>query len=413
MHLVVYEGDFALVTEKRNLSDAPAEWLLLTGFPNQMDPLSLTLTGLTALEWTIKPPVGVNERAILKEMEGEVILFGLKGEKKERYRLIASDPDLILEHMTTNEIYLNPSGEIAILSMPESVSNQPQFIIRLNQTDWPKTATLTYIVNKIRWSARYIAILQDRELHLKGTIAIENHSGTTLENLSLQVIAGEVKRLRGKPERPNESFMKMASSEQLGEEGSEEGAGELHLYTIPFDTSLPNKHTKMIPYIELDTPYRLYYVATPQAEHPETEIEWKHRSEVPLAKGVITFYYQLPEQLLFAGQDSFPYTPKDKLVHSHLGRANDIDSVYDLIKSYMSGEDMFEEHRYVLTNRKDQDAEIIITQPVYHQVWEVAKTSDPVTDKTANELKISVVLKPGETKSVLFTLKYPNTNKRV
>lgn len=414
LHLIVYEGRFGLVQEKRALNSLTGNQIQINDLPSTVDVTSIQIQGVNARDWTIIPPTGLNETAILQELIGEVVMFEPTDKKKERYRLISADPDLILEELSSNEVLLNPAGEISVLSVPESIQTSPSIIVTNIEKEWSKILQLTYLIDGIAWESFYITMLDGSKMKIQGFIKITNQTGTSFENISLQTMAGETKRIR-EPQpylADAQPKMMMSMEESSSYEVTEETEGELHLYTIPFKTSLKDGQSTVIPFFQDELPYRLFYAASPREEHPITTIEWTHQNEMPLAKGKMTFYYKSDSGVLFAGEDHLPYTANQKEVQLELGRAVDIDSEHEVLRSYISGEDTIEDHVFRLTNRKDHEVDMIIIYPIYHRAWELIDASEEIVLKTANELQLGTSLKAGESKIVTFSIKLLKTNKR-
>ncbi|TDL34882.1 hypothetical protein E2R51_03935 [Jeotgalibacillus sp. S-D1] len=412
MHLVIYENNFAVVREKRSVPHPLTDRLQISNLPAKIDEQSVILKGLKVKKWTIQLSSQISEEAILKTLEGEIILFGPHDSEKKQYQLISYTPDLIIQNPATKELLLNPEGEISVLSLPLSVHSNPHYQFDIDPKQAPQTYDLTYILNDISWHARYIAVLNGTAMTLEGTIVVENDTGSQFPGVSIQTMAGETNRMREIKPAAYPGEPKLMGMMESGQEISEEGQGDLHLYTIPYAVTLKPRESNVFPFIQSVQSYRIFYVTSPSVDHPITTIEWTHSSAVPLAKGKITFYYEHQNQQLFAGEDLLPYTPKAKEVQLELGRAVDIDSEHELIKSYAVGEDIIEDHVFRLTNRKEQEAELIIEYPIHQNTWELVQASEEVFYQSARLLKLKTVLKPGESKNVTFSIKIMKRTKR-
>lgn len=412
MHLVIYENHFAVVKETRRVPHPLNNSLQITDLPAKIDVQSLILKGLKVKRWSIQHASQVSEETILNALKGEIILFGPHDSEKEQYRLISYSPDLIIQHLVTKELLLNPDGEIAVLSLPASVHSNPHYLFEIDPSKALQTYELTYILNDISWQARYTAALSGTDMTLEGAIVVENHTDSTFPDVSVQTMAGETNRLHELKPAGYKEEPKLMGVMESAPEVSEEGQGDLHLYTIPFTVSLRRHESSGFPFIQSLQPYKLFYVTTPFDDHPAATIKWTHSSAVPLAKGKITFYYEHNNQKLFAGEDILPYTPKGKEVQLVLGRAADIDSEHELIKSYAIGDDSGEDHVFRVTNRKEQEAELIIDYPIHHHTWELLHASEEVLYQSARLLKLKTTLKPGESKNVTFSIKIIQRTKR-
>ncbi|MDG5470468.1 hypothetical protein P6709_01825 [Jeotgalibacillus sp. ET6] len=410
MNLIVYENNFALIQEKRELSAGTPEWIMLSNLPLTMDESSLRITGIHVKEWRFRQSEGITKETILRALEGGQILFKQTDEKQKSFKLIASSPDFIIEDPVTKEVLVNPSGQLSVERVPEEVREDPVVTLRVEPSSHSTEVALGYLLDHLSWSAVYIGVLENGILHIKGTLQFINRTGQSFTEVSLQAMAGETNRIVSDNSTEPSVMMLKESSEYS--QVTEEGEGDLHLYTIPFLVSLPDRQSTMIPFVQADAAYRLFYAVTSSDDHPSTVVEWTHMSDTPLSKGKITFYYGSGGREYFAGEDRMSFTPKGKEVQSVLGRAVDIDSEHEVIRSYLSGEDTVEDHVYRITSRKDTPAEVIISHAIYGRMWELIDASADILAKTANELQLRVTVQPDETKIVTFSIKIIKQKRR-
>ncbi|MGD7043862.1 DUF4139 domain-containing protein [Jeotgalibacillus proteolyticus] len=410
MNLIVYENNFALIQEKREWSAGTPEWIMLSNLPQTMDASSLRITGIHLKEWRFRQSEGITQESILRALSGDQILFKQIGEEQKSFKLIASSPDIIIEDPDTKQVLLNPSGQLSVERVPEAVSEAPVVTLRVEPTSHATDVTLSYLLDHLSWSAVYSGVLENGILQIKGTLQFINRTGQNFTEVSLQAMAGETNRIVSN--KSNEPSVMMLKESSEYSEVTEEGEGDLHLYTIPFLVSLPDRQSTMIPFVQTEAAYRLFYAVTSIDDHPSTVVEWTHMSEIPLSKGKITFYYGSNGREYFAGEEMLSFTPKGKEVQSVLGKAVDIDSEHEVIRSYLSGEDTVEDHVYKITSRKESPAEVIISHAIYGRMWELVDASADILLKTANELQLSTTVQPGETKIVTFSIKIIKQKRR-
>ncbi|KIL45416.1 DUF4139 domain-containing protein [Jeotgalibacillus soli] len=408
LHMIVYEGGFASVNEKRtiNLSHT-TQWLRIEDLPKLIETSSLIIHDLEVNELTIERNKGLSENYLLRFVQGEKVLFQFKDQPKTQYRLLEHSPDLILEDVDSKEVLINPKGELSLIAIPEKALSSPVVECRVHVNESIKKAFMfTYLTEGLQWQAQYKAILSNGHLTLSGWIEVKNSSGTSFYHVFLQTMAGITSRVRG-PE-PKPEVMMVVPSQQV----TEETVGELHLFTIPFPVDILDRQQKQIQFMqEKNIPYRLFYVVTSHDKHPLTTIEWQHKEKIPLAKGIIKLYYQKENGNLFAGEERMPYTAPASKVQIEFGRAVDISSEHVILRRYIQDDKRFEEHAYTFYNAKDEAVLVIVKQPVFQEDWDLVNHSADIVYKTANELQLSVTLKSKETRKITFTIKMKINNR--
>ena len=104
-----------------------------------------------------------------------------------------------------DEIYSGLSGQIIYPEIPGNLIAEPT-LIWLLQNDLDKTQKVeaSYLTGGIGWKADYVTVLNkdDNQADLSGWVTIDNKSGATYQNASVQLVAGDVNRV----EAPNARF---------------------------------------------------------------------------------------------------------------------------------------------------------------------------------------------------------------
>jgi len=112
--------------------------------------------------------------------------------------------------------------------------------------------TLNYLTGGLGWKADYVAYLNegDDEIALQGWVTLTNHSGTSFNNAQVQLVAGSVNRVVQRAPRQMDRIRLSAAPESKSAGVSEEQLSEYHLYSLPLKTTVADKQTKQLVFLE-------------------------------------------------------------------------------------------------------------------------------------------------------------------
>ncbi|MBO5038065.1 MAG: hypothetical protein J6C85_01215, partial [Alphaproteobacteria bacterium] len=204
-----------------------------------------------------------------------------------------------------------------------------------------KNLNLIYLASGFSWSANYVAkINNDETLSLLGRVSINNNSGSSFEDISASVIAGDVNTVSQviAPrmfKRAMLNTMAMGAVEEVAADSAVISAplsvGGYYVYKMPEKISLKNGQIKQISFIDApNVKYKkrgritspLYFGENKNSFkdlHPEVIYNFTNQTEdglgLPLPKGKISFYDKDKENALqFVGEN----TINDTAVGQHL-----------------------------------------------------------------------------------------------
>ena len=283
--------------------------------------------------------------------------------------------------------------------LPENLIAQPTLVWRLENTgSRNQTLEASYLTGGITWKADYVLSLSSDEkaADLNGWVTVDNRSGTGYRNASLQLVAGELNRVREMTDavmemRAQSGRAEMAKAPQF----AEESLFEYHLYTLDRKTTLKDNQTKQINLLSgtgatIKKEYvvngkSFYYhnrqsPGTPLKDQVETFIELKNSKEnnlgLPLPKGVLRVYKtdsRGGQQLI--GEDQIDHTPKDETVRVKLGNAFDIIAERNQTDFQVISDRVFEmAFSVTLRNHKDQLVTIVVNEPIGGD-WRILQSS--------------------------------------
>ena len=93
-------------------------------------------------------------------------------------------------------------GRLVFPGVPEGLRDKPTLVISLiNPVQGEQNLELSYLTAGLSWHADYVAELNEREDHLdfNGWVTLINQSGMTYPNARLQLVAGDLNRVRQRP----------------------------------------------------------------------------------------------------------------------------------------------------------------------------------------------------------------------
>jgi hypothetical protein len=273
--------------------------------------------------------------------------------------------------------------------LPENLIAQPTLVWRLQNTgSRSQTLEAFYLTGGINWKADYVLNLSSDEkiADLNGWVTIDNRSGTGYKNASLQLVAGDVNRVRDAVPQVMEMRAKAARADAaVPPQFAEESFFEYHLYTLDRKTTLKDNQTKQINLLSgTGAAVKKEYVVngkdfyyhnrqnpgTPLKDQVETFIDLKNSKEnnlgLPLPKGVLRVYKadtRGGQQLI--GEDQIDHTPKDELVRVKLGNAFDIVAERNQTDFQVISDRVFEmTFNVTLRNHKDQPVTVTVNEPI-------------------------------------------------
>ncbi len=176
---------------------------------------------------------------------------------------------------------------------------------------------------------------------MNGWVTLTNQSGTAYPNARLQLVAGDVNRVRDEMRFAAKAAGAMRASP--AEQMAQEALFEYHLYTLQRPTTIADNQTKQVSLLtagaipttkELllqgtDYYYRSSVGNIGQKMKVGVFVQFENRDKaglgVPMPKGVVRVYKKDSSgNAQFVGEDAIDHTPKNATVRLKLGEAFDV-----------------------------------------------------------------------------------------
>ena len=302
-------------------------------------------------------------------------------------------------------------GRLVFPDVPQSLRDRPTLVVDVESgTAARQQLELSYLTGGLSWQADYVAALSSDEktLDLSGWVTLTNQSGTTYRNARLQLVAGDVNRVRDELRLQRGMVMEDAVMKAAAPAMAAESLFEYHLYTLQRPTTLRENQTKQVALlaaggVPLRKEYRLaggshYYQGRygdlgekiKVAVFVEFDNKKSDRLGMPLPKGVVRVYKQdRAGQPQFIGEDRIDHTPENETVRLRLGEAFDVTAARKQTDFRKLGGDSRYNYRFEsafeirLKNAKDEAVTVTVVEPVPGD-WKVLSESHPHTKGAAN-----------------------------
>ena len=246
-----------------------------------------------------------------------------------------------------NEIVTGMHADhIRVPELPGNLYSRPTLIWTLDNGGGTRhRVEASYLAGQLGWNADYVLTVarDDRAADLDGWVTVRNASGTAFNNATLQLVAGDLNRvkqaMRGMMANERMDAVATASAPM-----AQEAFSDYHLYTLGRKTSINNNETKQVSMLNATGfPVTKRYIVNGQhfyyrnAQHPGSPIkdvvqvfyqlknEQKAGLGMPMPAGVVRVYQADSKGgLQFVGEDRINHTPKDETLNLKIGNAFDV-----------------------------------------------------------------------------------------
>jgi hypothetical protein len=297
------------------------------------------------------------------------------------------------------------ADHIRFPELPNNLFSRPTLIWTLqNGGAQGHRVEASYLAGKLAWNADYVLTVarDDKSADLDGWVTLQNGSGTSFRNAKLQLVAGDLNRVRqavaeGRFDMARKS-MEMAAAAPM----AQEAFSEYHLYTLGRKTTINNAETKQVNMLGgTGVPVQKRFIVDGQAfyyhnqQHPGAPIKdvvqvyYQFRNDekaglgVPMPAGTVRVYQADSKGgVHFAGEDRIGHTPKDETLKLKIGNAFDVVCERNQIDFQKIASNVYEfEYEITLRNHKAIPITVEVNEPI-GGTWRMVQQSH-VSTKTA------------------------------
>lgn len=434
--VTIYNGDLALVKDQRTIRLERGRNLVgFVDVSGRMRPETALLLGsggaeLTLIEqnfnFDLLTPEKLLEKSVGQTVRVARVNPATGQETVVDAKVLSAAQGVVLQ--IGDRIETGIPGRLIFSRVPETLRARPTLVVELDSSQAGSVPVeLSYLSGGLTWKADYVAELNDKEdrLDLNGWVTLTNTSGTSYKDARMQLVAGDVNRVREQMVRT----MAAPAAEAKGaaqRDLREETFFDYHLYTLGRPTTIAENQTKQVALLNADgvavtKEYRLggggyvYQQRIAPVTKPKVEVVLEFLNEekgglgLPLPTGVMRVYKRdSGGQALFIGEDSVSHTPKGEKVRLKVGNAFDVTSERKQTEFTRLAQDSWETaHEIALKNARKEPVTVIVTETVPGD-WQMLQESARHSKVTASqaEWRIAVPAEGSATLSYKVRVKY-------
>lgn len=399
--VTIYNENLALVKDVRRIVlDGGHNRLALREVSAQMRPETALLRSLSHagsfslleqnFDFDLLTPAKLLEKYVGREVRIIKTHPQTGAESVETATVLAANNGVVLR--IGDRIETGLPGRIVYDGVPPNLRDRPTLVTDLSSVRaGSQTVELSYLAGGLSWKADYVAELNaaDDALDLNGWVTLTNRSGTSYPEARLQLVAGDVNRVRDELRHAAKGLVARSVAEAPASQMTQESLFEYHLYTLQRPTTISDNQTKQVALLgatgvpvakELvlqgsDTYYRSSVGQIGQKIKVGVFVQFENREAsrlgMPMPKGIVRVYKKDGAgNAQFVGEDRIDHTPKNERVRLKLGEAFDVTA--DKKQTEFKRRDSYSPWSYVhesayevvLKNAKKEPVAVIVREPV-------------------------------------------------
>jgi len=353
--VTIYNENLALIRETRRVAlDSGPNRLALKEVSGAMRPetallKSLSHPGALALieqnfDFDLLTPAKLLEKYVGRNVRIARVHPQTGAETYESAVVLAATGGVVLR--VGDRIETGIPGRIVFDGVPPNLRERPTLVTELHSSRaGPQTVELSYLTGGLSWKADYVAELDaaDKALDLNGWVTLVNRSGTAYPNARLQLVAGDVHRVREAMRPAATREVAAAKPASVPRDLQQEPLFEYHLYTLARPTTIADNQAKQVALLSAngvpvtkelvlqgaDHYYRASAGQIGQKMKVGVFVQFENRESarlgLPMPKGVVRVYKKdSAGGTQFVGEDAIDHTPKNGTVRLKLGEAFDV-----------------------------------------------------------------------------------------
>jgi len=290
--------------------------------------------------------------------------------------------------------------------LPDNLYTRPTLIWTLDNAGAAKhRVEASYLAGSLSWNADYVLTVarDDKAADLDGWVTLTNGSGTSFRNAKLQLVAGDLNRIRAQV--ANGRIIDALSMKEAvaAPAMAQEAFSDYHLYTLGRKTTINNSETKQVSMLAgTAVPIQKLYVVDGQAfyyrnaQHPGSplkdvvQVYYQFKNEeraglgMPMPAGNVRVYQADSKGgVQFVGEDRIDHTPKDETLKLKIGNAFDVVCERKQIDFEKIAGNVYEvEYEVTVRNHKTTPVSVEVNEPI-GGTWKMIRSSHEWTKSDA------------------------------
>ena len=408
--ITVYNSDIALVRDVRNLQLARGTGSLrFMDIAATVNPATVHFRSLTepsevsVLEQNYEYDLLEPDKLLRKYVGREVTLVRTRQEdgstRQEEVKAHLLSYNNAPVWRIGNEIVTGMHADyVRFPELPDSLYSRPTLIWTVaNEGAARHRVEASYLAGKLAWNADYVLTVarNDKAADLNGWVTLTNGSGTAFRNAKLQLVAGDLNRVRQQLGRMQLNEARAERDAPAAAPMAQEAFSDYHLYTLGRKTTINNNQTKQVSMLEgTAVPIQKRYIVEGQAfyyhnaRHPGSPIkdvvqvfyqfknEQKDGLGMPMPAGTVRVYQEDSKGgVQFVGEDRINHTPKDETLNLKIGNAFDVVCERNQIDFEKISSNVYEiEYEITVRNHKSVPISVEVSEPI-GGTWRMLRSS--------------------------------------
>lgn len=416
--LTIYNSNLALIRDSRNIDvQAGEQTLAFKEISSKIQPETAVLQGgaIDVLEQNYEYDLLSPESLLRKYVGRQITLVRTRGDDEEEYtvnaKVLSVAGGVVLK--VDDHIETGLHGRVLYPDVPANLREKPTLTMLVESaTEGKQQLELSYLSGGLSWKADYIAELNQEEdrIDLQGWVTLNNSSGGRYDNATLQLVAGDVHRVKTGRESMAPAVTQMMESRSGGaqKDMQRESLFEYHLYTLGRPTTILDNQSKQVALLQendgicskqlvLRSPRQNYYwnKVGEIAKDVGVDVFLRLKNDKasnfgsPKPAGTVRVYKEDGSGFLqFIGEDSIDHTPENEIIKIQLGKAFDvtadrIQTDFSVVRGMNKDQRTYEsEYRIILTNAKDEQVTVRVEENIPGD-WQIISESQPHTKEDA------------------------------
>lgn len=416
--VTIYNDGAATVRETRTLAvPRGVSEVSLEGVPQRIDSTSIRLegSGFRVRRQTYRYDLWNADR-VFRRFLGDTIAFKYAG-KSQRGLLAGIDGDdlFIQRPDSTETLLMVKRGQLSEIEFPSRyrLRTRPTLSWEVESEkggDFP--AVLSYLASGLEWTADYTAVLdaEERNVEWSGWATIVNRSGSRFDGAKVTLVAGEVNRAGGAPDRG-------AAAEPSPSAGAGAAAGEIfayHRYALDGAMDLEplgTVQTALVGPARAGAKRRYRYDGASDGSKIRVEVEFGNEKEsglgMPLPEGRVRVYStDRSGGRTLVGEDRIAHTAAGERIRLWSGIAFDLVGDRSRVSHTRVSRNVTEDQfRIRIRNRGSKDATVTVSEALYGN-WEIVEKSADFRKSHADGVEFDLPVPAGKEANLTYKVRY-------
>lgn len=419
LSLTVYNDGFGLVKETRMIpgNHEMAE-IQFMDIASQIEADSVLVDGFHVLEQSYDCDLISKEKLLEKYIDEVLTVRNAELGEEMQIRLLSVSGSIIGKRVDTEEIIIDPVGQLILPVLPEGLLTKPTLVWKIAPIETDAEARISYLTQGLEWRANYVAEIRGSQLVFSGWIQLSNNSGMDFIDSRLKLASGKVNRY-GDTFPLNEPIRLFAKAEKPDSAFEEHGFADYHAYSMERPITIKREQTKQISFLKVENAaFRKLYKVEPGSKQVKVSLEFDNTEAnnlgIPLPKGLLKVYEQDQDgEMEFIGENAINHVAAQQKLSLVIGDAFDLISKNWEKKRDRRGHFDYVTHVYKIQNQKAENVRIDVSHRIPERIWQMESSTHDYEVKQSNELEFRVRIPSGKTAEVEFTYKVDRTDERL